>query len=121
MEVSLTNILTEFHTEHGRNIVDFFCDQFDMYNLMDYDFTKLKQFFKYEHDFLFWKEHGKISSSGEYSYQLFSGSAISAYNALSPHDSPSLKFKSIPNILEAALTNELKGIVQDCIYAIRKI
>ncbi len=110
-----TIFLRDFHEEHGNNLIEYFCGQFDYANLTEGDFSCLKEFYTNEKDLFFWKEMYESNEKKKYPYfyghSLFGGAPVGQH---------SIECEAIPYIITVALTNEAKRILRECENTLRE-
>lgn len=107
--------LKDFEKEHEKNMIEYFCRQFNFSNLTDDDLLKLKDFYPDEKDFFFWKaiyvNDEKKKYPYVYAHYLFGGV---------PTSQPYIECEAIPYIITVALTNEGKRILRECENTLRE-
>jgi len=100
-----TLFLKDFHDEHEKSFVEYFCRQFNLLSLTDADIAKLESFFLDPEDFHYWikatQNQKKLLATGWGERQIFG-------ETLDP------KFDVLPHIVTAALRNEGKRILREC-------
>lgn len=110
-----TIFLDDFYKEHGKNLVEYFCEQFDFSNLTEDNFLKLKEFYPYEKKFFFWKDLYEREERGKfpckYGHNLFGGAAI---------NQPFLDWEAVPSIVSVAISNEGQRIFRECENTVRE-
>jgi len=110
-----TVFLEDFQKEHGKNLIEYFCGQFDFPNLTEEDFERLREFYPNEKNFLFWKENYEKEEKKKYPYiyghYLFGGVPISP---------PWIECEAIPSIITVAIKNEGKRILRECENTLRE-
>ena len=109
-----TIFLRDFHKEHGSNLIEHLCRQFDFASLSEDDFSQLKEFYPNEKDFIFWRrayEREKKKYPRTYRHYLFIGAPLST---------PHIEREEIPYIITLALTNEGKRILRECENTLRE-
>lgn len=104
-----TIFLEDFHKEYKKNLIEYFCQQFDYPNLTEEDFSKLRDFYPNEKDFIFWKQVHKTEQN-KYPYK---------YSHFILGDIP-LECEAVPHIVEVALINEAKRILRECEDTVRE-
>jgi CheY-like chemotaxis protein len=135
-----TIFLNDFHKKNGKNIIEYFCAQFNYLNLTEEDFSKLKEFYSNEKDFILWKkiyeEDYKKMESGTYYHYLFSGipslkKEFSSADEFLDYcekvkacghllDKPGISLDCIPYIITDALEGELKRILREAENTVRE-
>lgn len=107
-----TIFLNDFYKEHGKNLIEYFCRQFDFSNLTEDDFLRLKEFYPNEKDFFFWREmYDRKEYPYVYGHYLFGGVPLST---------PYIECEAIPYIITVASTNEAKRILRESENTLRE-
>lgn len=111
-----TILLSDFQSQHGSNIVEHFCREYDFANLSEEDLRRLSHFYSNEKDFLIWKDIYQHDEQSKYPYKyhhgLFAGAPLS--------ETPGIECKAIPYVIMVAIENELKRILRECENTIRE-
>lgn len=126
----LDDFLDDFHRRHNKNFVEYFYAQLNSDNLTEDDFSKLKESFPNEKQFVKLKNlHQQYSKSSLiFNNYLFRGvpppSTITktvmpmvGFDILTTtkfKEMPFVQMKSIPYIISEAIKNELKRKIKEC-------
>ncbi len=113
-----TVLLNEFHRQHGKNLVEHFCDQYDLWNLTEDDFSALRESYNNEDDFLLWKTSylsNRKKKQGTFGHCLFPGVPFQTIFL-----DRTLTFLSVPHIVEGAVLNEGRRIVREAENTLRE-
>ncbi len=131
IEILTSKYLETFQSIYQENIVKQILNQFEFWNLTELDFEKIKEYYKNEESFHFWKtlylkESLSIYQTKEYNHVFFSGvgSTIDRdRDNSSPSRSdfmPCIKLKVIPTFLQIAIEDEMKRILRDAENIVRE-
>ncbi len=133
--------LNDFHKEHGKNLIEYFCRQFDFSNLTEDNFSQLKEFYPTEKEFFLWKKiHESNKERDHYTYRHYplggepkpnflatKSALLQGYllggvpgSGASVSCKPWIECESIPCIITVALTNEGKRILRECENTVRE-
>ena len=118
-----TLFLNDFYIENGLNIVQFFLQSFNLKNLSENDFNRLKKFFPKKEQFSKLKTeyitHEKKITDDEiykqYNHGLFRGAPIN----IDPTNIDK-KYSFVPSIIMEAMKNEVKRIIRECENTVRE-
>ena len=113
--------LDSFYATHGKNFIEYFCQQFDFANLNSKDFIKLSEFFDNE----------KVVFFAERNYELFERKYYldrkeyrekfrrTIFNSAVNHP-PSVEYEAIPPIILRAIENKSKLMIRECENTLRE-
>lgn len=103
-----TIILDNYHKQYRKNYVEHFVRQYNVANLTERDFVKLKEYYPKEKDFLLWKESYEREGSNYYPYYYHT-----------QYLSKSVQEEAIPYIVSIAAENAIKSILRECENTLR--
>ncbi len=113
--------LNTFHTRHGKNFIEYLCQQYDFAALGGKDFLRLREFFDTEKDFIFLErtyelfERRYYLKREKYSERFQRKLFNSAVNY-----PPSINYEPIPSIILKAIENESKRLIRECENTLRE-
>lgn len=103
-------LLAAFHNKYGKNLIEYFCGQFNFSGLTEDDFVRLREYYSNESDFYRWKElyesYEKKKCQSKW-YDLFCGVPLER--------SPLIECdcERVPNIVRYAFMVEGKKIMRE--------
>ena len=119
-----TLFLKDFYEENGRNLVQFFLKNFDLKNLTEEDFDKLKQFFPNNKQFLKYKSnYYSRKALGTHHLQLIDDCSHGLFSGVPVNIDPKyiqMKHTTVPPIIMEAMKNEIKRILYECENTVRE-
>jgi hypothetical protein len=123
-----TGALQEFHTRYKKNLIQYYCDQFNFGDLKDDDYSYLKQLCQGEDErkFFFWKDETKRTMKHprilRYDRCLSKCDWVSETGLVQIEDRnmTDLKCTEIPYIIDYAVKSKARQILRGCENIIRK-